>query len=140
MSNWSENTLKLFNEYWPSYTDKVIDQKEIGDFETVFTLTDGERILFDEMGCTLRFIHPIPPEQFHLFHEQWLKEFSRKVKKKMKIRRITQTELAEKLDISSVTVGRYVNGKRRPDYLFMLDLSNILNCDINEISNFWYLY
>ena len=140
MSDWSENTFRVFEDYYPDYAIRVIDQKNIGDMETVFVLDDGNKILFNEIGATIRFIRPLPSGQTRLTDEQWLKEFSRRVKKKMRLRGLTQTDLAEKLDISIVTTNRYVNGKRKPDYLLLQDLANILKCNINEITDFWYLY
>lgn len=140
MSDWSENTFRVFEDYYPDYAKQVIDQKDIGDMETVFVLDDGNKILFNEIGATIRFIRPLPPEQIRLTDEQWLKEFSRRVKKKMRLQRLTQADLSKQLDVSMPTVNRYVNGKSKPDYLLLQDLANVLKCNINEITDFWYLY
>ena len=52
-----------------------------------------------------------------------------------KEKNITQSELAEKLNITNRTVSRWENGKNMPDYSILKDLCNILDIDINEFIN-----
>lgn len=135
----NSNTFRLFEHYEhydPPASERTVDEKYIGDFETIFILEDGSRILFDEMTKSTRIIIPAIDESDDI----WLKEFSRKIKKKMKFKRITQIELADNIGISRLTVSRYVNGQRVPDYLTLKKISKVLNCPLDEITDFWYLY
>ena len=135
----NSNTFRLFEyyeHYDPPASEQTVDEKYIGDFETIFILKDGSRILFDEITKSTRIIIPAIDESDDI----WLKEFSRKIKKKMKFKRITQIELAASIGISRLTVSRYVNGQRVPDYLTLKKISKVLNCPLDEITDFWYLY
>lgn len=135
----NSNTFRLFEHYEhydPPASERTVDEKYIGDFETIFILKDGSRILFDEMTKSTRIIIPAIDESDDI----WLKEFSRKIKKKMKFKRITQVELADRIGVSRLTVSRYINGQRVPDYLTLKKISKILNCPLDEITDFWYLY
>ena len=31
MSDWSENTFRVFEDYYPDYAKQVVDQKDLGD-------------------------------------------------------------------------------------------------------------
>ena len=135
----NSNAFRLFECYDADSSKRAIDQVYIGDFETVFILDNGDRILFNELGNTITFIQPLPPEQIDLTEEQWLSEFSRKIKKKMKLKLFTQTDLADELGISRMSISRYVNGKRVPDYLLLKRFAKVLNCPLEEITDFWYL-
>lgn len=135
----NSNTFRLFEHYEPydpPASEQTVDEKYIGDFETIFILKDGSRILFDEMTKSTRIIIPAIDESDDI----WLKEFSRKIKKKMKFKRITQIELADNIGVSRLTASRYVNGQRVPDYLTLKKISKVLNCPLDEITDFWYLY
>ncbi len=52
-----------------------------------------------------------------------------------KEKNITQSELAEKLNVTNRTVSRWENGKNMPDYSILKDLCNILEIDVNEFIN-----
>lgn len=143
----NSNTFRLFEHYEhydPPASERTVDEKCIGDFETIFILEDGSRILFDEMTKSTRFVTQATDERTpiseDIMDDIWLKEFSRKIKKKMKFKRITQVELADRIGVSRLTVNRYINGQRVPDYLTLKKISKILNCPLDEITDFWYLY
>ena len=46
---------------------------------------------------------------------------------------LTQSQLANKLNISPSTIGMYEQSRREPDYLTLIKMSNILKFSINEI-------
>ena len=50
-----------------------------------------------------------------------------------KEKKLTQEELAEKLNVSNKSVSRWENGKNMPDYSVLNDLCNILDININEL-------
>jgi len=62
------------------------------------------------------------------------KEFGELIKSKRKELGITQTELAEKLGISSYkTISKWENGIYMPDISYLLDISRILNISLYEL-------
>ena len=48
---------------------------------------------------------------------------------------LTQSQLAEKLNITDRAVSKWENGKSMPDYSIILDLCKILNININDLLN-----
>lgn len=55
------------------------------------------------------------------------------ISEKRKERKITQSELAEKLNISNRAVSKWENGNSLPDASIMVELCNILNISINDL-------
>lgn len=141
MVDYGSTAYNLFVAYAPfvELGMEVIDQKYIGDFETIFIMESGARILFDELNKSFRRIIPIPSEQEYLTDDQWLKEFSRKIKRKMKIAGLTQSELADILGVSRFIIAKYINGNKMPDYLLLRKMSKVFKCSFEDITDFWYL-
>lgn len=115
----------------------IIRQTHIGDLDTIFELSDGQKYLYDELSnrtYTIR-SHEIP----YLSKEEWTKEFSRKLTNKMGLRGVGQLELANILNISQATVSRYMNGKSTADMWTIQRIAAHLNCSVSELTNFDYL-
>ena len=53
--------------------------------------------------------------------------------------RLTQVELAEKLDITNRAVSKWETGRSLPDSSIMLDLCKILNINVNELLSGQYI-
>lgn len=134
-----ENTLRNFNDYTPFNAKDVVDQIYIGDFETLFKLADGSRIIFDENDNSFIDHMPREVEVNELPDKEWFAEFTRKLKKKLSFRFLTQKELAEGIGVSDVTISRYINGKRYPDIYTLRKIAKYLRCSVSEISEFDYL-
>lgn len=50
-----------------------------------------------------------------------------------KEKKLTQTQLAEKLNITDRAISKWENGKAMPDSSIMLELSNLLGISVNEL-------
>lgn len=59
--------------------------------------------------------------------------FCENLKKEMKYRRISQTQLAEKLQTSQATISRWAKGINQPDFLTLFSLCEILETTPNEL-------
>lgn len=57
------------------------------------------------------------------------------IAERRKIKKLTQTELAEKLNITDRAVSKWENGKSMPDSGIMLKLCDILEITVNELLN-----
>ena len=55
------------------------------------------------------------------------------IAKKRKDKKLTQSELAEKLNVSDKTVGNWENGRNMPDLSLFKPLCNELGITINEL-------
>ena len=52
-----------------------------------------------------------------------------------KNKNLTQSQLAEKLNITDRAISKWENGRSMPDYSIILDLCNILEININDLLN-----
>ena len=50
-----------------------------------------------------------------------------------KNKKLTQSELAEKLGVTEKSISNWENGRNMPDYSFLNDLCDVLNISINEL-------
>lgn len=137
MSYTNYDALYNFKLYYPNKNVEVIDQIYVGDGETVFTLSDGNKVLFDELTCG--FMRIRPNETGELLDEDWRKEFKRRLRKKILFSRKSQKDIAEAIGISTNTMSNYVNGRRIPDARIIDRLARVLNCTANDLTNFDYL-
>ncbi len=48
-------------------------------------------------------------------------------------RGMTQEQLAEKLEVTRITVARYENGSRWPDREMLVRISEVLSCSVDEL-------
>lgn len=126
-----------FKLYYPIKNIEIINQVYIGDFETVFTLSVGRKVLFDELACA--FMEIRPNTTGILLDEDWRKEFKRKIRKKISLSRKTQKVIADELGISENTLSNYANGKSIPDARIINRMARCFKCSADELTNFDYL-
>lgn len=55
------------------------------------------------------------------------------IKKHREAAKLKQTELAEKIGISTVTLSRYENGEREPRVTELRKMSELFGCTIDEL-------
>lgn len=134
--DYAYRTLILYN---PDLVGKVIGQQMIGDGESIFYLSDGRRMRFDYFNQRGFYLRKRECSEEQLTNEEWIKEFSKKLKRKLLLRSISQKELANRLGVSEHTISRYVNGHRQPTHVMIREICKILKCDISELTNFDYL-
>jgi DNA-binding Xre family transcriptional regulator len=115
----------------------IIRQIHIGDLDTIFELSDGQKFLYDELSDNTYIIrsHELP----YLSKEEWIKEFSRKLINKMGLRGVSQKELAQFLNISDSSMSRLINGKCNIDVYLVQRIAAYLNCTVSDLTNFDYL-
>ena len=131
--------LKMFTMSFPNYKDDIVDYYYIGDTETIFHISDGSKVIFDGRNKTAKHIGPRPNARTELSEEEWLSEFSRKLKRKLSMSNITRKELSLKTGISIGTIYRYVRGERVPDIFSIKKIARALNRETVELTDFDYL-
>lgn len=62
-------------------------------------------------------------------------QFNEKLRKTRKTMNITQTQMAEKLNINQVTYHGYESGKHKPDIDTLVRIARILNTSIDYLLN-----
>ena len=138
--NFEEHMLKNFSLMYPSTSELVVNHKYIGDFEMVFELSDGSKVRYDEYGNGIETIkHSYYEDRTELSEEEWKKEFTRKLKKKLKLKGVTQKELASAIEVSEVAISRYISGKRIPSMYTVIKIAKFFHCPIDDLTDFDYL-
>ena len=132
-------SVELFKMMFPVYNDKIIDYVDIRDMETIFYMKDGSKVIFDALDRTAIYIKPRTDSDAELSEEEWRKEFSRKLKRKLAMRNISQKNLAVQTGMPYNTVCRYARGDRTPDIFIIKKIAKALNCEVVELIDFDYL-
>lgn len=131
--------LRKFMILFPDYEDKIVSYDDIGDMDVCFGISDGGKVIFDTLNETARYISPRPVAVTELPQEEWLYEFSRKLKRKLSMINMTQKELSSNTRIPINTLGRYTRGERVPDIITTKKIAKALGCDVMELIDFDYL-
>lgn len=134
-----DDALYRFELMFPTYYKDIVNYKYIGDWETVFTLSDNSKVIFDEFHETIKIIKPRTKNNLDLSEQEWREEFSRKLKRKMEFRGITQKEFAADIGISVHTMCNYTTGKSTPSAHVVAKMASIFRCSISELTDFSYL-
>lgn len=129
----------LFIMMFPSYSDEIISYKYIGDKETIFYMRDNSKVIFDELDKSARYIKPRENMDSELSEEEWKKEFSRKLNRKISLKNITRKELSDKAGISDRTLRRCFHGDSVPDIFTLHKIAKVLECNEAELIYFNYL-
>ena len=130
---------ELFLLYYPTKDENIIDQIYIGDDEYMFYIDDGSRVRFDNEHHTFTYIRPRNESMNNDADEIWTKEFSRKLKRKLTMVRMTQRDFAREIGVTERTVHRYLKGSCVPEFLTLRKMARVLDCSIDELTNFDYL-
>lgn len=63
---------------------------------------------------------------------EWKKEFPDNLEYLLKLKEMTQRELAEKIGCTEASMSRYANGSRVPKITTVINMSRALNVSIEE--------
>lgn len=67
---------------------------------------------------------------------EWTDIFANNLRDILKDRKMSQKELANEIWISEATISRYINKQRMPSIKHILEISYVLNVDVNELIDF----
>lgn len=142
--NYEENENKdiaeRFETLFPSYCGRITRCKYIGDGETIFYMMDGSKVIFDELENTALYIAPRDSDSARLSEYEWRREFSRKIKRKLELKRMTQKELASLTGISCTSLRKYMHGESTPNAYILNKIAEVLKCHDAELIYFNYLF
>lgn len=109
--------------------DDVEEVIELNEYELMFIFKNNDKIIFDTYDNTFRGVYP----QGHILSdEEWNRSFKIRLRKIMNRRNISQEELADSLDVSRITINRYLNGHSIPSALMLKKISLVLKCELDE--------
>lgn len=67
--------------------------------------------------------------------KEWQIYFSEMLKCLLKLKGMTQSELANKIGVTEVSISRYINMERIPKITTVIDISKALDVDISIFTN-----
>ena len=99
-------------------------------------LDDGNKVLYDCMQQTYRFIYPWDLDEDN--EERWRYEFSQRLQTKMRQLGLDQNDIAIRTGISQPMFSRYMTGKSIPNIYNTEKIAKVLRCSIDELIRFPY--
>lgn len=128
----SQMWLRNFSFYFDNLVDDVVDYyfDETCE-ELVIKLRDGRVIAYDEYSNTIRYI---ARRDEILTEEEYKKEFCRRLRRRMYVKNISQSELSRRTGIDQGMISRYISGKANPTLHNGYKIARALDCSIDELS------
>ena len=117
------------------FAAKIVDWYPSGRMEITVMLMDGTKLTYDYLDKTIRFLNNFEDNEL-LSEENWMREFSFRLAKKMRQKRITQEELSETTGLSKPTISKYVNGRSIPNAYIARKIALVLECSVSELIDF----
>lgn len=118
-----------FKMNFPSMAEHVIFYEPYGDWSITVQLDDGTCVMYDDFTQTFR---TLPEDSRNLSEDECRIEFGLRLKKVMKLKHVTQKDLASMTGIDECSVSSYINGKRSPSFYRVDKIAKALNCSVDE--------
>lgn len=125
------DVIEWFEMDFPSTSSKVEEHIFIGDYFLIAKLTDGSRVCYDQSDRSIR---NLPSDPDTMSEVQFRREFGIRLRRLMERKRITQSELAERMGVSQTRISGYVRGKNTPSIFMVNKIAKALNCSIDELT------
>ena len=128
-----------YKTWFPSLYEKTVECKPCSKYSILVELDDGSRMEYDGIHNTVRDVtkHYVSDQQVN--EEDWRKEFGHRLRQAMAARGINQEALSDISGISRQMLTRYVRGHSTPSGYNLTRLSEILKCDIRDLTRFNYI-
>lgn len=68
--------------------------------------------------------------------KKWLKEFARRLQKRMKKLKMTQKELEERTGVSDASICGYINARHIPKVTHVIRIARVLDMDVRDLIDF----
>lgn len=118
-----------FKMYYPSLAKKTVRYEEVGSFELLAELDDGDILSYDDLYNSYRLL---PKDSSNLTEEECLREFGIRLRKLMIRKGVSQEELSDRTGITQAMLSRYITGKASPSFYRIDKIAKALGCSIDE--------
>lgn len=129
---------KIFKEFVSRMfvrKDAVVDWYPSGQLEITVKMEDGSRMRYDYLSKTTGTVKlPEGVVGRAIVEEDWRSEFGYRLARRMRLKAISQADLANEVGISTVTLSRYLNGRATPTGYVLFRLAMALGCSMSELS------
>ena len=126
--------IENFKRYYPRLYAEAVEFIGCDWDELIILLDDGTRLLYDDHEHSFR---AIPTDYNELSEEECRREFGRRLYKILRVKGVTQTELAEMTGIPGPMISNYIRGKRSPSFYKVDKIAKALQCSIEDLRYIW---
>lgn len=107
-----------------------------GEFEITVKLSDNTKLIYNDLDKTIQNVTRRDSDGYIMSEDTCRREFVYKLSEKMETRGITQSELADRSGVSTITVNKVLNCRQTPTIYTAYRLANGLNCRLHELIHF----
>lgn len=123
--------IRWFELDFPSAFAQVDEYIYIGEYCLVAILRDGSRVCYDQDDRSIR---SLPSDPDNMSEDQFRHEFGIRLRRMMERKKITQSELAERMGVTQCRISNYIHGKNTPSVFAVNKIAKALNCSIDELT------
>ena len=136
-----EQIIESYKKWHPALFERTVECRPSGKYSILASLDDGSKIEYYDIDNTIRDVSRFYDRNNDedVVEETWRKEFGRKLHRLIVDKGYTQERLADALGVSRQMMTRYVRGMSTPSGYNLARLSEILDCDIRELTRFGYI-
>lgn len=131
INNYLDRIFEEFKMYWPAYIGDIVDYYLYDDNQLVVELNTGEKVLFDPIERSLRYIRDVEADE-----KRWRYEFSQRLRIKMRAKGISQSDLCDATGLSQPTISHYMMGKSVPSLYTAKKIADTLSCSVDDLLRF----
>lgn len=124
--------IRMFKLYRPGDDEKVVEYVEKYGERVVGKTADGRGLVYDDYDNT---IWDLPRDE-DLSKEVYSREFGRSLERALRLRGMTQYELADKTGISKFQISKYIRGKAIPTFYSVELMAKALRITPNDLGYF----
>lgn len=125
-----EHLYEDFKLYFPGFEKRCISWRRTDTFELEIDDKDGSIYIYNGMD------HSIGPKFDTSTDIGWKKEFARRLRKKIAMQGLTQTNISELTGISQPLLSLYTQGKSLPSAQKVSAIAKTLDCSVNDLIGF----
>ncbi|MBR6641747.1 MAG: helix-turn-helix transcriptional regulator [Clostridia bacterium] len=123
---------KLYNKalyYTHTKEEDLLEMRRLNFYDVMVKQKNGDVFIYDNFSNSYRYVYY---ESDDLTDEQYTHEFTRTLRERIMRSGWNQDDIAKAAGISPITLNRYVNGHRAPDYITLHRLAKALNCSVED--------
>lgn len=121
--------LNNFKRHFPLIADDMEEIIELGDTFVDVLLTDGSRLIYDDIDNTIRML---PKDTHNMSKDECGKEFGIRLRRIMHLKGVTELELSEQTGISQPLISGYIRGNNVPGFYNVDKIAKALGCSTEQ--------
>ena len=131
-----DDIFETFEQRYQHIVEKMVRWYPSGRDEFTVVLNDGTKIVYNYFRDQVRKTYVPDSDSSEYTEDDWLKEFSIRLKNKMKERHIGRDQLSDMTGISTVSLSKYMNCKAVPSTYNARTIAKALECSMYELYEF----